>query len=302
MGRRKLSEAERITAAARLAAGETNASIARDYGVHESTISRLRKLEPRAAAEPTAAEEADELQLIERDYSDRDFIYVYPIGDVHIGAPKHRASRFAEWMDYLAEDGDSSMLNTGDNINAAIVGSKSDVYDEAMTAEDAMDEFEASVAPLAMDGRLDNLADGNHEDRIYRAAGIRPMRMVARNLGVPYVEGAALFVYRVGDQEYELYMRHGTGNGQSMAQLAKSQQVVQADVYVTAHTHRQQVLRQSIFVRDGERVVRRRQVFVSSGSFVGYERYAAERGYVPSDLGAPRIRLEGSKHDVHVSV
>jgi hypothetical protein len=97
-------------------------------------------------------------------------------------------------------------------------------------------------------------------------------------------------------------MRHGTGNGQSLAQLSKSGSVIRADIYVTGHTHRQAVTADDFFVRSGGRVKREKRYFVSSGSFLGYERYAAERGYPPSRLGAPRIFLDGSRWDVHVSI
>jgi hypothetical protein len=121
-------------------------------------------------------------------------------------------------------------------------------------------------------------------------------------LDVNYIESAALIVYKVGVMEYEVYMRHGTGNGQSLAQLAKSGQVIRADVYVTGHTHRQAVTADDFFVRHNGKIRREKRYFVSSGSFLGYERYAAERGYPPSRIGAPRIFLDGRRFDVHISV
>jgi hypothetical protein len=107
----------------------------------------------------------------------------------------------------------------------------------------------------------------------------------------------------VGDETYEIYARHGTGNGQSAVGLFKGNLVLPtADVFVTGHTHRQIVAPDDFFIRRGKKLVRRHRYYVSSGSFLGLERYAAERGYAPTRLGAPRIRLDGRTHDVRVTV
>jgi len=246
--------------------------------------------------------EMTEIPVIRRDYSHLDKLLIYPLGDVHKGATHHRADRWQQWLGYLERNEATSLLGTGDFLNSAIVGSKSEVYDEQMTVGEAKRELRRELQPLADQGRIDVMVPGNHEDRIYRAVGDCPVRDLCDTLEVPYVEASALLIYTVGDFEYEVYMRHGTGNGQSMAGLAKSGEVIRADVYVTGHTHRQAVHLGDIFERKGERVGRHKRYFVSSGSFVGYEKYAAVRGYPPSHLGGPRIRLDGRVWDSHVSI
>ncbi len=245
---------------------------------------------------------SDELPVIERDYRDREHLYLYPMGDVHLGADKHKNNIFEEWIGYLVAHDDCSMLGTGDFFNSAIVGSKSDVYSEQFPLQRGKRILRDQLKPLADEGRLDGLCPGNHEARIWRAVGDCPVNDVAGFLGVPYFKAAALFVYHVGTQTYEVYVRHGTGNGQSLAALPKGAMVAQADVYVTGHTHKLAVTADEFFVREGDRTVRRRRYYVSSGSFLAYEEYAAERGYVPTRLGAPRIYLDGQRHDVHASI
>lgn len=243
-----------------------------------------------------------EIQVIHRDYSNESKHSIYPLGDVHIGAKGHHPKKWEGWLGYLEDTPHASLLGTGDFLNTAIIGSKSDVYDETMTVGDAKRELRRQLAPLAEAARIDALAPGNHEDRITRAIGDCPIRDVCDMLEVPYIESAALIVYKVGNQEYEVYMRHGTGNGQSLAALSKSGQVIRADIYVTGHTHRQAVTADDFYVRKGSGVRREKRYFVSSGSFLGYEKYAAQRGYPPSRLGAPRIFLDGTRWDVHVSI
>ena len=240
-----------------------------------------------------------EIPVIVRSY-DAPRWKVYPLGDVHLGAKTHQSETWLKWLEYLRKSRNSSLLGTGDFLNTAIIGSKSDVYDEQGTVGDNKRKLRKQLAPLA--GRIDAIGPGNHENRVTRATGDCPILDVADALQCPYFEASCLVIYKIGSQTYNLYLRHGTGNGQSLVTLAKSGAVIAADVYVTGHTHRQAVTADDYYeVRKGE-VVRRKRYFVSSGSFMGYERYAAERGYPPSRLGAPRIELDGTRWDVHVSL
>lgn len=285
----------------------TDQALANKLGVPRETlrdhINRLGMREAVSAArERTEVARPVEIPTIRRDYSSDTRHYIYPLGDVHIGARQHNADLWRSWVEHLESRENASLLGTGDFLNTAILGSKSDVYDEQMTVGEAKRLLRKQLKKLADDGRVDALAPGNHEDRITRATGDCPIQDVCDTLGVPYVESAALFVYAVGDFEYEVYLRHGTGNGQSLAALSKSAGVIRADVYVTGHTHNQAVSTSDFFERDAEGVGRRKRYFVSSGSFLGYEKYAAQRGYSPGRLGAPRIFLDGRRHDIHVSI
>lgn len=243
-----------------------------------------------------------EIPVIYRDYSSESRHFIYPLGDVHKGSKTHNKEMWRDWLAYLRKRKIASLLGTGDFLNVGIVGSKSDIYDETMTVGKAKREITHELRSLAETGRIDALAPGNHEDRITRSIGDCPIQDICDSLDVPYIEAAALLVYRVGNQEYEVYMRHGTGSGQSLIGLGKGAGVIRADIYVTGHTHRQAVTADDWFVREGDDSVRRKRYFVSSGSFLGYEKYAAQRGYPPSRMGAPRIYLDGERWDVHVSI
>lgn len=300
----KIDEATFLEAVAAIEQGQSIRSMAKKLGVNESSLRRRYKA--RGFGAPDALESSvndpEEIPVVFRDYSSQSHHYVYPLGDLHKGAGKHQGRRWREWLDYLCSEPDRSLLNTGDNFNSAIIGSKSDVYDEVMRVGDAKRELREELRPLAAQGRVDVMMPGNHEDRITRAVGDCPVLDVAEFLDIPYVRASVLLVYRVGDIEYEIYVRHGTGNGQSLATLQKSSLTIAADVYVTGHTHRQAVTADDYFVRDGNVCSRRHRYFVSSGSFIGLENYAAQRGYAPTRIGAPRIFLDGRRHDVHVSI
>jgi hypothetical protein len=246
----------------------------------------------------------DEIPIIRRDYSHLEKLALYPMGDVHLGALSHNGDMWAGWLRYLEERRNASLLGTGDFLNAALKDSKSDVYDETMKVGDAKRLLRRQLEPLAADNRIDGLAPGNHEERIHRATGDCPILDVCDSLGVPYIETAALLIYTVGDQEYEIYLRHGTGVGQGFAQLEKSRLVIRADIYITGHIHNQsaRVGDQFQHNREAGHVERRKFLVVTSGAFLGYEKYAAVRGYQAGHMGAPRIFLDGRRHDFHVSL
>lgn len=239
-----------------------------------------------------------EIPVFRCEYPELDHLYVYPLGDVHKGARMHDEARWHEWTQYMRETDNVSMIGTGDFFNAGIIGSKSEVYDEVMTVGDAKRELRDELAGI----ELDLIVPGNHEDRIYRAVGDCPAQDLADWLDVPYARHAAMLIYLVGDVEYHVYVRHGTGNGQSLHQLPKAAMVAEADIYVTGHTHKQAATADEYFVYEAGRMIRQRRYYVSSGSFLAYEGYAAARGYVPTRLGAPRILLDGTRKDTHVSI
>ena len=255
-----------------------------------------------AARQLPEVAQPNEIPIIRRDYSHHDKHYLYPLGDLHVGAKMHNAKMWGQWLSYLEDREDTSLLLTGDLFNTAIIGSKSDVYDETMTVGDAKRLVRGQLKVLAEQNRIDGAVPGNHEDRITRATGDCPVHDLCDWLNIPYIRAAALLIYTVGDQEYEVFLRHGTGSGQSLVALTKTQQVIRADVYVHGHVHNQAARVGDHFQSDGKAVGRRKFIALTSGSFLAYESYAAVRGYPPGHMGAPRIYLSGKRHDFHVSL
>lgn len=295
-------------------ANNSQASVAKAYGVARSTLQNW--IEKRLTAPPAEwasdglNEDPDintEIPVFFRDYSDQEVHYVYPLGDVHKGAPGHNEARWHEWLGYLEGTPEASLLGTGDFLNCALKDSKSETYDESLTVLHAREALTDELAPLASAGRIDLLMPGNHEDRVYRASGDCPVHAIAGRLGVDYSRHASVVVYKVGNMVYTCYITHGKGGGQVGARanrLQKLSNVIDCDFYVSAHTHSELVFPQDKFVVNLPLgiVQRKRQMFISSGSFINYEEYASKAGYAPQKLGAPRVRLDGTKHDIHSSI
>lgn len=290
-------------------------ALAAKYGVARSTMQTYIKRNNLAGvgagtfADDKLTQDPDEAQaipVIHRDYTSLDALHMYPVGDLHVGSPSCALDALDEWLTYLAETDNVSMLNTGDNFNSALRDSVSDVYNETMTVGEARSFLTEKFRPLAEKGILDGVIDGNHEERILRAVGDSPNAAMAEALSVPYATAALLVVYHVGDQEYTVYVRHGRGGGATMGaavnRLEKQERIVDADVYISGHTHTQVAFPKNTFVREGDAVLRKKRLFVCSGSFLGYEDYAKVAGYPPAHIGAPRVFFDGRRHDVHASV
>jgi hypothetical protein len=248
-----------------------------------------------------------EIPVFVRDYSHQPKHSIYPVGDLHIGAKEHQEDRLDEWLKYIAKTRYTSILDTGDNFNCAIPGAVSDVHTEKLTVEAARKVGQKKFKPLADLDKIDLLADGNHEWRVYRATGDSPNSAIADALGLNYTRSIAVVRYLVGDQQYEVFFRHGTGGGRRIGSainnLQDQENVIDADIYVSGHTHTQVAFPKDLFVKgpDGK-YVRKKRLFVCSASFLAYEEYAANAGYPPAHIGAPRIFLDGRRHDMHASV
>jgi hypothetical protein len=126
-----------------------------------------------------------EIPVFTRDYSHLSDLHVYPLGDLHIGAPQFAEAAFDEWVSYLVKTPGVSMLGTGDFLNCALSSSVSDEYSEKLPVRDARRLLTEKLRPLVDAGKLDVMIDGNHEMRVWRATGDSPTAAVADAFDVP---------------------------------------------------------------------------------------------------------------------
>lgn len=304
----------KVERARELIAGDdkrTFASVAREVGMHADTLRyRLGRAAAPGDGDPAAPDaltqqpRSGEITVVERDYSHLSALRVYPMGDFHIGSPEHQDEVLDEWLGYLAASPSASLLFTGDGLNSALRTSVSDVYAEELTVGQAKRRLAKQLEPLR--GRIDAMIRGNHEERIYKAVGDCPIEDIADRLEAPYSPASVLVRYLVGDQTYDLYLRHGAGGGGTVGaqvnRLEKQAGIIDADIYVSGHTHTQVAFPRDVFVMEGDKPVRKKRLFVCSGSFLSYEDYAATAGLPPAHIGAPRIYLDGERKDAHASV
>jgi len=154
--------------------------------------------------------------------------------------------------------------------------------------------------------------EGNHEDRIRRATGLKasPMQRVAQELDVPY-RGYETFVrWRIMKGEksevYTGYHHHGRGaartEGGILNNLIAMAKLNRADYLAAGHTHHlfAHTLTWREVAADGEVVVRKEPV-LNTGSFqrTQGDTYATRNAFTPAVIGAGSLHLYGTKHSVH---
>lgn len=126
------------------------------------------------------------------------------------------------------------------------------------------------------------MVSGNHEHRIRKESSIDITEVIASHLGVYYAGDEAFLKLKFGKNEkgdpvvYTIYMTHGWGAGRTPGSKVPD-------------------------VRSGN-INEMKRTFASSGAFLDRGGYGVQKGYPAAKLGSPRLRLDGRRRDVHVSI
>ena len=138
------------------------------------------------------------IKNISRDFSDKfDTLQVCFISDLHIGSSDFDIKGLLETLKYAESQENAVILFLGDAQNTAIVGSKSDAYQDILGPHQQLDIF-ANILRIAKGDRqistiLQKLSDsgkiivvhsGNHEERITKAVGINTTEIATNIAGV----------------------------------------------------------------------------------------------------------------------
>lgn len=241
--------------------------------------------------------------------------YIIPLADLHEGDPLCQRNHFLGYRQWILDTPNAFVIVNGDIGNYAIQGSVSDVTAERLTPDEQIDKAVELFWPLR--DRILCWGDGNHERRLYKTAGVRVGHRACRELGIEHLfaPDSCIIVTTLGrgrngkPVSYSGYVLHGWAGGRKMGGKLNTVDelrlvVSNADYYCIAHTHDKITAMKGIYYVDERhgKVEHKKQVLMTTGSFLAYGGYAAQRGYAPTSLGAPRIRLDGTRRDVHVSM
>lgn len=239
--------------------------------------------------------------------------YLVPISDLHVGDPLFDEQKFMRLADWIAQTPNAWVVLLGDLMNTALKSSKSDIYQERLNPQQQLRYAKKLLLPIK--DRILAAVEGNHEQRIMREDGIDTTELLADELGVFYSPHSVLLKITLGagskngkPQCYTVYATHGVGSGRTVGAKANSlrrlRDIVLADIYITGHIHWMTAFQETYYVPDtrNNKITETKLTFVSSSSFLKWGGYAEEKLLVPSKLGVPRIRLDGTRKDVHVSI
>lgn len=252
---------------------------------------------------------------------DTESIYLIPLSDLHIGADFDQ-KKFEGYRQWILDRPNAYCIINGDVVDNAISESIGDTYG-TMRPEEQKELAEELLRPLAENGKILAWLEGNHELRTARRTDEFIGKTLCKLLGLHTKEksiydpnGVFLFLNVGYDRAkgrrnrltYTGFMLHGYtgsrrmgGKVNAVEDMARS---VVCDFYIASHTHSKFMFPRRIVVPDTRTKTLRyqKQVFTSTGSFMEWEGYAIRQGYHPTSLGSPRLRLDGTRKDIHCSI
>ena|GEM_PF-3180649 len=196
-----------------------------------------------------------------KDFSNKfEAIQVCFLSDTHIGSSDFDIKGLVKTLTYAESQENAVIFLLGDGINSAIIGSKSDIYEDILSPGQQL-EFYTKVVKLANgttniasllrklnnSGKIVVVHSGNHEDRITRAVGISASRVAAESAGVgeayaPFYANTDIILRQPqasdGKFHFGVVTHHGTGirNIDGVFRLLRN--VDNADMCVIGHTHK----------------------------------------------------------------
>ena len=239
----------------------------------------------------------------------KDYAEVLFLGDVHLGHPQAWVDKAKEFLDYCLKE-KVYVFFMGDMMESGLTTSVGDsVYQQKLNPQEQMEAVIDLISPVCRAKLCLGYLGGNHEYRIKKQTGIDVAKIIAKDVGVPYLRYACWNLWYVGNQSYSLYTFHGKSGSRFIHTKIKAAMDIAhyfvGDAVVMAHVHDlgSEAQERQFVDRVKKSVVVRKQYVVLSGHYVGYDgSYAQEAGYPPSKLGSPKVLFNGRRHDLHVSL
>lgn len=233
--------------------------------------------------------------------------------DEHIGDKHSDEKRILDRIKAVRDEQNTYCIMNGDLMNNATCTSISDTYSETLMPMQQLQRCEEIFSPIA--DKILAITQGNHEIRSYRKEGIDLTALMARQLGIEdrYSQAGALIFLRFGEckkehpgvkQTYIIYALHGSGGGRKegakVIRLADMASIVDADIYLHAHTHLPIVMKQSFFRTSisTSSVAAVDKLFVNTAANLSYGGYGEAQEFKPSSMAQPIILLDGTKRNM----
>jgi predicted phosphodiesterase len=235
------------------------------------------------------------------------------MADLHIGDNMCDFKSVMERIEYIRSTPNVYCILDGDLMDTAIASSIGDTYGANLQPMEQLKMCVRIFEPIK--DKILAVLPGNHENRVYKSDGLDMTEVMCSQLGIPekYSPTTALLFIRFGRQSsnrhnrpflYTAYVTHGSGGGRreggKVNRLADLASIVDADIYVHAHTHLPVVFKESFFRVSGSNssVALVEKLFVNTASSLNYGGYGDRQGYKPSSKKSPVIYLDGLKRDM----
>jgi len=247
--------------------------------------------------------------------------YCIPIGDLHFSDTAFKEESYKKlkgYIQWVLENKNSRVVLGGDIFNVATRESKSSPFHQRMSVNDEMKEIVALLTPIK--SQIVGAIDGNHEQRAEDFLDLSLIETLCGKLDIPYMGISGVINFKVGKkrsitggqwcQNYYIYFHHTTGGGNTIGgglnRVEKLGNIIEGvDCYCGFHNHKLSMSKSIIYKPNpnSKKVDERVVSHLTCGGYLDYKDSYAEKGMLrPLKLGSPRIRLDGTKHDLHINI
>ena len=242
-------------------------------------------------------------------------IEIYPMADLHIGDSMSDFKLIMERIEYIKNTPNAYCILDGDLMDTAVCTSIGDTYGANLQPMEQLKQCVKIFEPLAKAGKILAVLPGNHENRVYKSDGLDITEIMCSQLGIPekYSPTTALLFIRFGKRSgnmhnrphlYTAYVTHGSGGGRKeggkVNRLADLASIVDADIYIHAHTHLPLIFKESFYRVSGSNssVALVDKLFVNTSAALNYGGYGDKAGFKPASKATPVIYLGGLTHNM----
>lgn len=260
--------------------------------------------------------------------STKEWIYVIPLGDLHLGNAGCDIDKFKRQVNYIKSKSNCYWIGMGDYLDCINYTDK---------------RFDPSIMPEPFRSNLDNLLPfqvayfiklikpiinkciglhrGNHEEKIRLRYHYDVMQEINRafDFELKMLKDTAITRLKLCYENsntvgmYEIFSTHGCAggrkNGSKLNRLEDMIGYVDADIYLMGHSHVKTTSSRSVLYLDkNKRIKHKKRVMAVTGCFLnGYKEgassYVEKWGFPPCSTGCVKLMLkapEGGK-DIHIS-
>ena len=254
------------------------------------------------------------MKAIKCDLPPFEVIEIHPMADLHIGDSNCAYNEILERIAYIKATPNAYVILDGDLMDTAIASSIGDTYAANLMPMEQLKHCVKLFEPIK--DKILAVLPGNHENRVYKSDGLDTTELMCSQLGIhgKYSPTTALLFIRFGEgrhhrkQLYTCYCSHGSGGGKreggKVNRLADLASIVDADIYIHAHTHLPVIFRESFFRVSGANssVAEVDKLFVNCAASLHYGGYGDKAGFKPASRRSPVIYLHGLKHDMYAKL
>ena len=258
-----------------------------------------------------------EVILHEIQYNRPDVFYLYPFFDIHLGAIESSEKQLIHKVEECAGRGRFGLALGGGDWHDCITSKDNRWRTNGLASwvekrnivDSQRRRSEEIFKPLQE--QLIAIGTGNHEEEIHRRHDDDIIRNVCRDLNVPYAGYSCFIVLkfiRAGKTTHTLTIHswHGAGSAQTegarLMRLSRLVNDIEADIYLMGHLHAMTSYTPDRLVQRNGRVKSIKLAATICGSWLKtYAQphegeildpsYGEEKGYVPSRIGCPIIRI-----------